>query len=115
MHEGTHPRNDVTTHPEAHPEDRSGLRDRFGRAVRGLPEPGTRPRPAGFHGITNEQYRERLLLVRRLVALRFSVEQMVDFLPTWGLKLSQSQVYEYLARLRLPRGYERSERHQDPH
>jgi hypothetical protein len=44
-----------------------------------------------------------------------AVEQMVDFLPTWGLKVSRSQVYEYLGQMRLPRYYRRSEREQSHH
>jgi len=44
-----------------------------------------------------------------------SVEQMVDFLPTVGVTLSRSQVYEYLGRMKLPRFYRPSEAAQSHH
>src|SRR4051794_17092069 len=63
-----------------------------GSGERRAAQPKTRRRPAGFRNVSNGVLRERLLLVRQCLALRLSTEQMVDFLPTWGLKLSRSRV-----------------------
>lgn len=89
--------------------------DRFARAVRGLPKPRTTDSRRPFHGIKDEEKKKRCVLVGACVRLGMAVEQIVDFLPTLGLVLSRTQVYEYLGQMRLPRFYKRSEREQSHH
>jgi hypothetical protein len=62
-----------------------------------------------------EEEKERLLEVEKLVRLGMSVEQMQDFLPTWGIPGSRSQVYRYLTDIRLPKRYKQTEREQSHH
>lgn len=93
----------------------AGLRERFVRAVRGLEQPRTTLPGKPFSGITNEAKKMRQVQVEACVRLGMSVEQMVDFLPTLGVTLSRSQVYEYLSRTKLPRFYRPSEAAQSHH
>ena len=96
------------TDPETNPDARNNVSDRFQRVVRSMEKPKTKKTPEGFHGITIEEKTKRQVAITTLVHQAFAVEQIVAFLPTWGLKLSRSQVYEYLSVMKLPRGYKRS-------
>ena len=103
-----HPETDAEAHPDTNPDTRNSVSDRFQRVVRQFEKPKPTPLPEGFHGITIEERTKRLVAITTLVHQSFAVEQIVAFLPTWGMKLSRSQVYEYLTQLKLPRGYKRS-------
>src|SRR4051812_19156284 len=96
-------------------DGRDSAADRFERVVRGVPKPKTQDGRRPFHGIKDEEKKRRSILVSECVRLGMAVEQIVDFLPTLGLVLSRSQVYEYLSQMKLPRFYKRSEREQSHH
>jgi hypothetical protein len=98
-----------------HTDERSGAADRFAHALRGLEKPQPPPPGRAFRAITNDEKKQRQLLVEQCVRLGLSAEQMTDFLPTWGLSLCRSQVYAYLADMRLPRRYCRAEGEQSHH
>lgn len=96
-------------------DGRSDAAGRFAHALRGLDKPKTFPAARPFRSITNDEKKHRQLLVEQCVRLGLSAEQIADFLPTWGLSLSRSQVYAYLADMRLPRRYCRAEGEQSHH
>lgn len=102
-------------HADRDADDPSSVKARFDRVKRLIqkPKPGEPARP--FQGITNDEKQRRMQLVRDCVSLGMSIEQMVDFLPTWDLTLSRSTLYEYLGVIRLPRSYKRSESEQSHH
>lgn len=101
--------------PEADAGQGAALRDRFERAIRGLGKPKRLGDRKALKSITNNERKERLLTVQQLVNLGMSLEQIADFLPTWGLTLSRSTLYEYLPLLKVPRSYPSSESQQSHH
>jgi hypothetical protein len=111
--------NNTETHPDrdtdGHADREAGVAARYERAVRGFHTPKPQSLGKPFAGITNEAKKERQATIEACVRLGMSVEQMVDFLPTLGVTLSRSQVYEYLGRMKLPRFYKPSEAAQSHH
>ena len=100
---------------DGHPDLRGSVEDRARRVFSRMEKPRTPDSGRPFAGITNDEKRVRMQLVEECVRLGMPVEQMVDFLPTLGLTLSRSQVYEYLGRMKLPRWYRPSEAAQSHH
>lgn len=102
-------------HLDGHLDGPASARARFDRVVRSQqkPKPGLPGR--GFHGITSEEKNIRAALVGECAAAGMAAEQIVDFLPTWGVTLQRSQVYDYLAGMKLDRRYRRSEGEQSHH
>lgn len=73
--------------------------ERFQSAIRGFTKPKNGFRVGNSGGITNEEKKKRELSVRKLVKAGLSLEQIVDFLPNWGIKLSYSQVDAYYKKI----------------
>lgn len=91
-------------HEESYTADDTNRSERFSRAMRGLDKP--KPKDGKpFHGITIDERRKRAAMIESCVYLGMTPQQISDFLLTWGVKLSRSQVYEYLSGMKLPRGY----------
>jgi hypothetical protein len=59
-----------------------------------------------LHGVPLEEIQRRRHFVEQCVRIGMSVRHMVAFLPTWGVTLSRSQVYDYLSDVKRPRRYE---------
>ncbi len=102
--------------------DAASLHDRFQRVVHGLEKPTPDAARRAFHGITNNEKRRRAQLVTECIILGMSAEQIVDFLPTWGVTLSRSQVSDYMTEIiptipksKMPPRYRRSEGEQSHH
>ncbi len=91
----------AATNPSANGD--ASVADRFERAIRGLQKPKAGPGRRPLQGITIQAKKLRLLTVEQCVYLGMSFEQMLDFLPTWGLPLGRAQLHEYLAEIKLPR------------
>lgn len=110
-----HPVNLADDGGDTHTHATLGLRDRFERAVRSKSKTKPPDQRRALKSITNDERRNRLLIVQQLVNLGMSVEQMADFLPTWDLPLSRTTLYEYLNQLKVPRSYCTSEGQQSHH
>lgn len=110
-----HPKPIAEGYPEQHQDGLSTVQERFERAIRGMGKRKPGGKRKALKPITSNERRDRLLTVQELIHLGMSLEQIVDFLPTWGLRLSRSTLYEYLPLLRLPRSYAKSDSQQTHH
>src|ERR1043165_1735130 len=104
-HMQDHTKDLPNNHPNDYRNTEVSLRDRFARATKGLDKLKSPAARRSLKSITNDEKRERLLVAQQLVDLGMALEQMVDFLPTWGHLLSRTTLYGYLDSLRLPRSY----------
>lgn len=113
--------NNADEHTDDHPDIPVGLEERRRTLKIGSRKRKTHEERKAFHGVTNDEKRKRAFFIQKFVKLGMAAEQIVDFLPTWGIEMSRSQVYEYMAnqddrpRVKLPRGYKRGEREQSHH
>lgn len=101
--------------PDSLPHVHSAIRDRYEHALRGLEKPKRTGYHPGLKSLTIDERQERASVIHSLVTLGMAAEQIVDFLPTWGISLSRSTVYEYLSEMRLPRYYKRAAGEQSHH
>lgn len=101
--------------PDSLPHMDSGIRDRYERAIRGLEKPKRIGHHEGLKPLKVDERQRRASLIYSLVTLGMAAEQIVDFLPTWGVALGRSMVYEYLSDMKLPRNYKRAEGSQSHH
>lgn len=101
--------------PDSLPHVHSAIRDRYEHALKGMGKPNRRGHHPGLKPLTIDERQSRAAAIHSLVTLGMAAEQIVDFLPTWGISLSRSTVYDYLSGMRLPRYYKRAEGSQSHH
>lgn len=109
------PETEPDNSPDNLPHMDSDIRGRYEHALKGLEKPKRTGYHPGLKSLTIDERQERASMIYSLVTLGMAAEQIVDFLPTWGISLSRSTVYEYLSEMRLPRYYKRAAGEQSHH